>query len=237
MCYGYTCIVWVCVPWGQIDGRTGAEREGEDWWMPAQWASRWEMQSVIFLPLSLFFSQCQEVTSSSAIWRECHATLPLSLPQTPMKFYFLCHAVERKQFFCSLINVWFLGRKYMRMQESSKVRGLLYILLFWFATCINHTVDRLGGGPLSWAFSLRLSCVILSHWLAEPPPEGTAISHTSISSFYGKWKWDLCGKSWWQLLKTKVKSHEYIVFLFNELSRHIFELFFCFFSTAASISV
>lgn len=146
-----------------------------------------------FLSLFLFFfSQWQGVTSSSAIWRECHATLPLSSPQTLMKFYLLCHAVEKKQFFCSLINVWFVGRQYTRMQESFKEDWYTFFSL-GCATCINQTVDRLRVG-VSWASSLWLSCMILFHWLAEPPPEETAISYTHISAFWRKWKCSLCGK-------------------------------------------
>lgn len=113
MCSGYTVTVCVSHKARWMEGQE--QREGEridECRHSGRAGERWR---ALFFSLSLF-PQCREVTSSSAIWRECHATLPLPSPQTQMKFYFLCHAVERKQFFSSLINVWYVGRQYTRRQ-------------------------------------------------------------------------------------------------------------------------
>lgn len=99
-------VLWVhcycvCVTQSQIDGRTGTEREGEridECRHSGRAGERWR---ALFFSLSLF-SQCREVTSSSAIWRECHATLPLPLPQTQMKFYFLVPCCREKTILCLL---------------------------------------------------------------------------------------------------------------------------------------
>lgn len=74
---------------------------------------------------------------------------PLSLLQTQMKFYFLCHTVERKQFLLLLINVWYMGRA----QEGCKIRygGSLISshsviqssVTFWWGWCRVHNVANL----------------------------------------------------------------------------------------------
>lgn len=98
VCYAYAVIVHVVEGQDQREegkglmnaGTVGEQvRDGERYFSP----------SLANPPPPPTRAQCREVTSSTAIWRECHTTLPRSLPQTQMKFYFLCHAVERKQFF------------------------------------------------------------------------------------------------------------------------------------------
>lgn len=65
----------------------------------------------------IFPSLCREVTSSSAIWRECHATLPpLFAPDTDEVLFFLFLTMEIKQFLLLMTNFWYMGRE----QESSK---------------------------------------------------------------------------------------------------------------------
>lgn len=140
---------------------------------------------------ALFFSlsQCREVTSSSTIWRECHATLALPLPQTQMKFYFLCHTVERKQFFLSLINVRDAG-KAVHKQAVKKELLSLYTFLLWSATCINQTADRSRGEAQCPGFppsGCHLGCSLigeLTPFLRGPAGSHTNISCSSSSSFF-----------------------------------------------------
>lgn len=153
----------MCVTQGLIDGRTWAEcgwinagrvgeqvRDGENYFSPF----------LYFFPL---LPQCREVTSSSAIWRECHATLPLPLPQTQMRFYFLCHALERKQFFPRwLMSVMWAGSR----QRGSK--GKIGIP-FYIASDLPHAFIR----PVqrrtaeSRVSSPSVSTVIFIHLLAD----------------------------------------------------------------------
>lgn len=97
----------------RIDECMHSGRAGERW------------RALGFFSLSLF-SQCREVTSSSMIWRECHATLPLLSPWTQMKFYF-CAVLWREN---NSFPSWLMSGMWAFSTEggSAKIRIPLYIL-------------------------------------------------------------------------------------------------------------
>lgn len=81
-----------------------------------------------------------------AQWYEENVTqhYPLSLLQTQMKFYFLCHTLERKQFLLLLINVCYMGWEQEGCKEKNGVLSLVPTLCL---SLISHILMRVIAAP------------------------------------------------------------------------------------------
>lgn len=71
--------------------------------MNASTVSRWEMM--------LFFLSVLRSDLHSAVWRECHTTLPISSPQTHFFFVWCCIDI----FFSFVVNRWY---RWYKVEES-----------------------------------------------------------------------------------------------------------------------
>lgn len=175
--FGLLAGIAICVADAQFvshrpDGWKRRIRERTDECMSSgRTGERWRQ-----LFFSFFLSHCQEVTSSLAIWRECHATLPFpSLYRRRWSFMFLCGAVAGKQFFPS----WLTSAMVATGRHPSGDNQIRQIILSDPLHAFIRRARR--RTKVSRDSSLRMSTIILPQCSADLFAERTVATPTSFS--------------------------------------------------------